>query len=256
MSETWRLLDVEFRNNPFMNLAVEEAIPRMVGEGNVPNTVRFWHNSNTIVIGCFQSAKLEVNFEACKRYHTDIVRRFTGGGAVYHDAGNLNYAISLKRGHKLVPQDNLQFAFEKLSEGTVRGLKGMGVNAAFQPINDVHANGLKISGAAGSIRWNTVFHHGCILVASDLSILGEVLNVPQVKLADKHVASVRKRVTTVMDELNRDVSTKEAKESIVEGMEAAYHVELEPGELSTEELDLAEQLYDSKYSREGWNLGR
>jgi len=132
----------------------------------------------------------------------------------------------------------------------------MGVNAAFQPINDVHANGLKISGAAGSIRWNTVFHHGCILVASDLSILGEVLNVPKVKLADKHVASVRKRVTTVMDELKRDVSTKEAKDSIVEGMEAAYNIELTPGELSTEELDLAEQLYDSKYSREGWNLGR
>jgi len=59
-----------------------------------------------------------------------------------------------------------------------------------------------------------------------------------------------------MDELKRDVSTKEAKDSIVEGMETAYNVELEPGELSTEELDLAKQLYDSKYSREGWNLGR
>src|SRR5215831_6317193 len=123
MSETWRLLDVEFRNNPFMNLAVEEAIPRMVGEGNVPNTVRFWHNSNTIVIGCFQSAKLEVNMEACKQTGTTIVRRFTGGGAVYHDAGNLNYAISLQKGDKLVQSNNLQTVFEKLSEGTVAGLQ-------------------------------------------------------------------------------------------------------------------------------------
>src|SRR5437667_2690526 len=92
--ETWRLVDHEYRDNPSMNLAVEEAIPRMVGEGKAPSTVRFWHNSNTIVIGCFQSAKLEVNMQACKETGTEIVRRFTGGGAVYHDSGNLNYAIS------------------------------------------------------------------------------------------------------------------------------------------------------------------
>jgi len=96
MMETWRLLDVEYRDDPFMNMSVEEAIPREVGEGKAPNTVRFWHNSNTIVLGCFQSATLEVNFDACKETGTTVVRRFTGGGAVYHDAGNLNYAVSLK----------------------------------------------------------------------------------------------------------------------------------------------------------------
>src|SRR5213594_1730538 len=75
MPETWRLVDVEFRDDPFMNLAIEEAIPRTVGFGKVPNTVRFWHNSNTIVLGCFQSASLEVNFEACKELGTDVVAR-------------------------------------------------------------------------------------------------------------------------------------------------------------------------------------
>src|SRR5881628_1017661 len=109
--ETWRLVDLEYRDNPFMNLAVEEAIPRMVGEGKAPSTVRFWHNSNTIVLGCFQSAELEVNFEECKETGTKVVRRFTGGGAVYHDGGNLNYAISLRRGHRIVPSDDLQFVF-------------------------------------------------------------------------------------------------------------------------------------------------
>lgn len=237
-----------------MNMAVEEAIPRVVGEGKAPSTIRFWHNSNTIVIGCFQSAKLEVNMEACKENGTKIVRRFTGGGAVYHDSGNLNYAISLRKGDRLVPDQNLQSVFQKLSEGAVEGLRKLGVKADFQPVNDIQVDGKKVSGAAGSIRWNSVFHHGCILVNSDLSILGKVLNVPRVKLEDRHVASVQKRVTTVRDELGRDVSTREVQDAIIDGIESCYGVKVASGVPSEEEVRLAEELYQTKYSRLEWNL--
>jgi lipoate---protein ligase len=254
MIETWRLVDLEYRDDPFMNMSVEEAIPRAVGEGVAPNTVRFWHNSNTIVLGCFQSADLEVNLEACKETGTEIVRRFTGGGAVYHDAGNLNYAISLKKGHPLVPDSDLQLVFRKLSEGTVGGLKSLGVHAEFQPINDIQVDGKKVSGAAGSIRWGTVFHHGCILVASDLAILGKVLNVPRVKLVDRHVASVQKRVTTVRDELQKDVTTKEVRDAIVRGIESSYKVHLVEGQLTKSEEARVKELYDTKYSSPKWNL--
>ena len=256
MAETWRLLDTEYRDDPFMNMSVEEAIPRSVGEGEAPNTVRFWHNSNTIVLGCFQSADLEVNYDACKETGTQVVRRFTGGGAVYHDAGNLNYAISLKKGHPLVPDNDLQLIFQRLSEGTVEGLRSLGVRAEFQPINDIQVDGRKVSGAAGSVRWGTVFHHGCILVASDLAILGRVLNVPGVKLADRHVASVQKRVTTVRDELQKDVTTREVRDAIVRGIERSYNVRLVEGQLSSSELSLAKELYDSKYNTSQWNLER
>src|SRR5712692_1694550 len=208
----------------------------MVGEGKAPNTVRFWHNSNTIVLGCFQSAEQEVNFQACKETGTRVVRRFTGGGAVYHDNGNLNYAISLRRGHPLVRGDDLQSVFRKLSEGAVQGLRNLGVEAEFQPINDIQVVGRKVSGAAGSIRWGAVFHHGCILVASDLTILGKVLNVPRAKLADRHVASVQKRVTTVRDELAREITTSEVQDAIVKGMEECYGVHLKKDGLTREEL--------------------
>jgi lipoate-protein ligase A len=248
------LIDLEYRDNPFMNMAVEEAIPRLVGEGKSPSTVRFWHNSNTIVIGCFQSAKLEVNMEACKETGTEIVRRFTGGGAVYHDSGNLNYAVSLRKDHPLVPGQNLQSVFEKLSEGSVQGLRKLGVRAEFQPVNDIQVDGKKVSGAAGSIRWNTIFHHGCILVNSDLRILGKVLNVPKAKLEERHVMSVQKRVTTVRDELGREISTREVRDAIVGGIESCYGVGVEPGDLTKEELGLAEELYQTKYSRLEWNL--
>ncbi len=254
MNETWRLVDLEYRDDPFRNLAVEEAIPQMVGVGKAPNTVRFWHNSNTIVLGCFQSAELEVNFEACKDTGTQVVRRFTGGGAVYHDGGNLNYAISLRKGHALVPDDDLQSVFRKLSEGTVQGLRSLGVKADFQPINDIQVEGRKVSGAAGSLRWGAVFHHGCILVASDLSILGKVLKVPKVKFADKHVASVQKRVTTIRDVVGRDVSTEEVRDAIVKGIEDCYGVTLVQGELTRDELALADELFETKYYRSEWNL--
>jgi lipoate---protein ligase len=256
LTETWRVVDVEYRDDPFMNMAVEESIPRAVGEGVAPSTVRFWHNSNTIVLGCFQSAEQEVNFEACKETGTEVVRRFTGGGAVYHDAGNLNYAISLKKGHPLVPDGDLQQVFRKLSEGTVQGLRKLGVQAEFQPINDISVSGKKVSGAAGSIRWGTVFHHGCILVASDLEILGRVLNVPKVKLEDRHVASVQKRVTTIRDELQREVTTKDVRDAIVRGIEATYQVRLEKGVLTGREMSLAKELYTTKYSLSDWNLER
>ena len=256
MEETWRLVDVEYRDDPYMNMSVEEAIPRSVGEGKAPNTVRFWHNSNTIVLGCFQSAELEVNFEACKETGTTVVRRFTGGGAVYHDSGNLNYAISLKKGHSLVPDNDLQEVFQKLSEGAVAGLRSLGVAAEFQPINDIQVDGKKVSGAAGSVRWGTVFHHGCILVASDLAILGKVLNVPKVKLADRHVASVQKRVTTVRDELRKDVSTRDVRDAIVRGIENSYSVRLAEGQLTKNELANVRELYDTKYSSSKWNLER
>jgi len=254
MTETWRIVDVEYPDDPFMNMAVEEAIPRAVGESVAPSTIRFWHNSNTIVLGCFQSAQLEVNFDACKETGTEVVRRFTGGGAVYHDAGNLNYAISLRKGHPLVPGSDLQEVFRRLSEGSVQGLRKLGVNAEFQPINDISVEGKKVSGAAGSVKWGTVFHHGCILVASDLSILSKVLNVPRAKLVDKHVASVQKRVTTIRDELHRNIGTREVKDSIVQGIQDSYNVHLEKGNLTGREMSLAKELYQTKYVRDEWNL--
>ncbi|TMI48437.1 lipoate--protein ligase family protein [Candidatus Bathyarchaeota archaeon] len=91
-------------------------------------------------------------------------------------------------------------------------------------------------------------------MASDLSILGRVLNVPQVKFADRHVASVQKRVTTVRDELGKDVTTRNVRDGMVRGIESSYNVRLEEGTLTKTELSTANELYDTKYSKSAWNL--
>ena len=252
--ESWRFLDVEY-DDPYLNLAVEEAIPRKVGEGKVPNTVRFWRNSNAVVIGYFQSAKHEVDFQACRNSGTTVVRRFTGGGAVYQDHGNLNYAISIRRGDPLIPKD-LSETFKILSSGAVEGLRMLGLNAEFKPLNNIQIDGRKVSGAAGSIRWGTVFHHGAILVSSNLNVLSKVLIASNGRLKDKHVRSIWQTVTTIRDELGQEISVDEVKEKLRKGIEKAHGIRLVDGVLTKEEELLAEELFQSKYSREEWNLGR
>lgn len=249
---TWRLLDLEFFEDPYFNMAVEEAIPRKVGEGVVRNTLRFWRNKNTIVIGRFQKVTLEVNLEACKKYGTTIVRRFTGGGAVYHDQGNLNYAISLPKEHPLI-HNNISINFRNFLLGFIEGLEVLGLKVEFKPINKIEANGRKISGAAGCLRWGAFFLHGSMLVSSNLNVLSEVLDAPQDDLASSYVRSIRDRVTTIHNELRTDISIKEVKQALKTGFERSYRVKLIEGMLGKQELTLAEELYQRKYSKEKWN---
>jgi len=253
-AERWRLTEDEWLDRPYYNLAVEEAIPRAVGQGDVPPTLRFWRNDNTIVIGRFQCPALEIRFDACQRSGTTVVRRFTGGGAVYHDAANLNYALSLPVAPSDDPPD-IFAAFARVGAAVRRGLALLGVDAEFRPINDLQVGAQKISGMAGSLLPGVSFVHGCLLVGSDLVRLGEVLNVPQAKLEGKGVRSVVKRVTTLQEVLGRPVEMAEVKEVLRRGFEAEYQVTLERGGLSAGERALAERLQRDLYLAPDWTLG-
>jgi lipoate-protein ligase A len=254
--EEWRLLDIEY-SDPYMNLAVEEAIPRMVGKGAVPATVRFWRNPNAVVIGRFQCVELEVNVKVCKTYGIRIVRRFTGGGAVYHDRGNLNYAISVRNNHSLIPNDILEI-YNILSMGVIEGLRLLQLNAKFAPVNNIQIDDKKISGMAASLNWGVVFLHGSLLVNTNLNVLSEVLDIPerQIALTVRGVRSVKKSVTTIRDEMGRDISMSEVKEALTKGFEDSYGIDLVEEKLTKEEEELALKLYEEKYIKDEWNFER
>ena len=255
--ENWRLIETEVLEDPFMNIAIEEAIPLAKSTGLVKeNTLRLWRNDNAVVIGRFQSLEAEVNSEFCNSHGVKVVRRFTGGGAVYHDIGNLNYALSVGDSHPKVPKDILEsYAF--LCNGIILGLKSrFGIEASFKPLNDVAIGEAKISGTAQSRVGSVVFHHGTLLTHSNLSILAQALNVPKEKLADKGVTSVRKRVTTLEEVLGRKVTIQEAKEAMVAGFEELFGTKLKPGRLTSEEEALARHLYETKYNTREWNNQR
>jgi lipoyltransferase/lipoate-protein ligase len=249
--EIWRLLDVEFED-PYMNMAVEEAVARQVGEGESPSTLRFWRNSNAVVIGAYQDPRAEVNFDSFMKHGTILVRRFTGGGAVYHDKGNMNLAISVPTSHRLV-KDDILVTFRDLSLGLLEGLKYLGVkNAKWDDGNCVSIDGLKISGFAGAIKWNTFFYHGSILLASDTNRLQEILR-SQENANEKHVRSVRRAVTTLRKETDKMVSMTDLKRAVKRGFEDALGIALKDETLSSKEHHLARELYDEKYSTSKWN---
>jgi len=252
-TETWRLLDLEYED-PYMNLAMEEAIPFSVGRGTSLNTIRFWKNANTVVIGNFQSAEKEANLANCRKNQTAIVRRFTGGGAVYHDLGNLNCAISLHKDHPLIKADFGE-TFARLSNGVVEGLRLLDAPAKHEPPNNIQVNGRKIAGGAGAVKSGFVFYHSSILISSDLKRLSEVLNSSET-VGTSSVRSIRKEVSNLSAELGRELTVAEVKDSLRRGFEKDFMIRLANGETTEEERALAEKLHDEKYSKETWNFSQ
>ena len=250
--ERWRLIDSEFEDSS-MNLAVDEAIPTVLGMGYTNNTVRFWRNVNTVVVGRSQNIVSEVNLEACNKYGTFVVRRFTGGGTVYHDLGNLNYSISLRKNHSLISDDLIR-TVEILSQGVMLGLKNLGIKAEYRFSDGIFIYGKKISGSASAVKKSFFFNHGTLLVSSNLTVLSEVLS-PTLKGRKKRgVKSKHQIVTNLTVELGREISISDVKEALKLGFESAFQIELVRGELTLEEILMAQRFLEKKYSERTLSL--
>ncbi len=235
----WRLLDLEFPEDPWLNMAVEEAISLHVGEGNVSPTFRFWRNENTVVIGYFQSIRDVVNIPFVKKLGVAVVRRFSGGGAVYQDLGNLNFAFSIPRNSGLIPVDVLK-SYEKFCSGVISGLKKIGFKARFKPINDIIIGDKKVSGNAQARQKGYVLHHGTLMVDTNLDMLAAL-------------RGLRTPVTTLTREKGAEgqgLSLDLVKKMLCEGIEETLKISLEPGKLIRGEMETAKKLLEEKYGKE------
>lgn len=251
--ETWRLVDISV-SDPYLNMAIEEAIPRAVGEGIVPPTLRLWQNDNAVIIGYFQSALQEVWLDECEKLGTAVIRRFTGGGAVYHDGGNINYAISCSGKDKRVAKDILG-SYRFFCQGVIRGLSRLGIQAEFVPINDVVVGGRKISGTAQTRRWGVILTHGTLMVNVNIPMMVRVLKISEQKLSDKVAKSIAERVTTIALE-KEGVTVDDGKKALVAGFEEVLGDSFKLGGLTKWEWDLAKKLREEKYARQEWNFKR
>ncbi|NIM45199.1 MAG: hypothetical protein GTN80_04770 [Nitrososphaeria archaeon] len=256
--ETWRLLNLEYPD-PYRNMAVEEAILLAVERGWAPNTLRFWRNRNAVVMGHFQSVASDVNVSACIEYDTAIVRRFTGGGAVYHDLGNLNWTLAVNRIHPLIPATSLEF-FRVFGQVITMGLSNIGVEAEFCPPNSILVNGGKVSGLAACVKRAAFLCHGTLLIGTDLIVLSRVLKVPKQssKFIDekRSVKSKPSEVTSLDQESRRQLDLSVVKEELVKSFEKALDIKLKNMPLTEEELILVKSLWAERYGRVEWNLGR
>lgn len=245
----WRLIIDEGRD-PYMNMAIDEAMLILRERGDIPNTVRiYWFKPSSVTIGYFQKVKDSVNEEYLVEKGIPFTRRITGGGSVYHDEnGELVYAIvaSLRD----FPSDPIE-RYRTICMGIVYGVEKFGLKAEFKPINDVVVNNKKVSGSAQTWRKNAFLQHGTFMYATDLEALASCLKAPKEKLVSHGAASIRDRVTTVSLELGRVVSREEAVEALVQGFTKALNVNFFKDNLSERELELARGIY-GKYSSKEW----
>ncbi len=255
MSQSWRLL-LHGARSAFDNMALDEAILRAVVAGESPSTLRFytWEPS-AVSIGYFQGIEQEVDLEVCRREGVDVIRRLTGGGAVYHDReGEITYSLALKSGYPGIPSNVLE-SYGLLCEGLVLGLRRLGLPATFAPINDILVNGRKISGNAQTRRFGGILQHGTLLCDVNPQLMFSLLRVPDEKMRDKLVQHVEERVTSIQRELGR-VDREAVTQALIGGFAEALDLDLTLGVLSDAELAHAEQIKAERYATEAWTFKR
>ena len=228
--------------DPCYNLAYEEYFFRNCPEGET--VFGLWQNDNTIVIGRNQNPHNEINAEFVKKHGIKVVRRLTGGGAVYHDMGNVNFSF-------IAPvEGDGSIDFSRFTNSIIAALASFGVKAENQGRNDIAINGFKISGNAQHISGGRILHHGTLLFDSDLSVLGKCLVSSQEKLAARGVSSVRSRVANIKDFGLFGVSVADFIDRLREF--------IAPGEkLNRFEPDIhrIEELKNNKYATWEWVYG-
>jgi len=237
-------------------MAIDEAIASARRREETPNTVRLyrWYPS-TVSIGYFQSVTKEVNLEECEKQGVDVIRRITGGGAVFHDYnGELTYSFVAPENDPKVPRDILK-SYELICGAVVKGLSHLGVDSEFKPVNDITAGGKKISGNAQTRRHGVVLQHGTVLIDSDIVKMFQLLRVSEAKISDKMIKAVEERVTNIQRYLDRKVNFMETQEALIRGFEETFDVELVPGHLTDHEQDLVQE-YHRRYSSHEWVFQR
>ncbi|MCX8206048.1 MAG: lipoate--protein ligase family protein [Candidatus Micrarchaeota archaeon] len=251
MGVKWRVLPHSVQN-AYLNMALDEAILNSVADGASPPTIRFYGWSPSAVsIGYFQSISDEVDTKYCNAHSIDIVRRQTGGGAVFHqEGGEITYSI-------IAPQEmfpaGIIDSYREICGGIVRGLGKLGITAEFRPINDITVHGRKISGNAQTRKKGVLLQHGTVLYTLNLPKMFTALKVSVEKLKDKSIKSPEDRVTCITRE-NPKITAESAYKALLEGFTDGKDWEL--GAPTPLEEAEANRLSKNKYLSNEWVFWR
>jgi lipoate-protein ligase A len=229
---------------PYYNMAVEEYFFRNFKE----NIFMLWRNNNAIIVGKHQNTLSEINVDYVKEKEIKVVRRMSGGGAVFHDLGNLNFTFIMNA------EDKNLVDFKKYTLPIIEVLQKLGVEAKFEGRNDITIDGKKFSGNAVHVFKNRVLQHGTLLFASQMADISEALKVNPLKFKDKAVKSVRSRVTNISDHLKEPLDQDTFTRMIMDHIREKYPEAVEY-EITDEDRKNIQDLADIKYSTWDWNFG-
>lgn len=238
---------VNTSNDPAYNVALEAyAFQKLT---DIDEIFILWINEPAIIIGRHQNAIQEINKEFIDKNGIHVVRRLSGGGAVYHDLNNLNYTII---------SNNTQegaFDFQTFSKPVIDTLAKLGVKAEFTGRNDLEINGQKFAGNAQAYYKGRMMHHGCLLFDVDMSVLGQALKVSKDKIESKGIKSVRARVTNIVDHLSDKITVQEFSDAILAQMKEEYP-EMDEYVLSDAELSEIQAMRDNQFATWDWTYGK
>lgn len=231
--------------DPYFNLALEELLTK--DESIDDEILLLWQNDNTIVVGVNQNTLEEINNDYVKENKVNVVRRLSGGGAVYHDLGNLNFTFIFNKN-----KDNVR-NYALFTKPIINVLQKLGVDAKFSGKNDIVVDEKKISGNAQYTYKNRIMHHGTILFNVDMSILPKALRPDLIKLQSKGIKSVQARVTNILPLLANRITIEEFKNLIIEELQNTKGTKIiyPDDKLIAKAQDLA----NKKYRTWEWNYG-
>ena len=228
--------------DPYFNLAAEEYFLDSCKE----DVFMLWRNDPAIIVGKFQNSLAEINLDYVQEKNIKVVRRQTGGGAVFHDLGNLNFTFI---------ETDSNGNFQTFTEPILKVLNQLGVDARFEGRNDLTINGMKFSGNAQCVHHNRTLHHGTLLFASEMTDLSQALKVNPLKFQDKAVKSVRKRVTNISEHLpDKSFTVMDLKDAIMQYVKST-NANAVNYELTDNDKANIQRLVEEKYSTWEWNFG-
>lgn len=272
----WRLVNSGI-SDAADNMAVDEAILKAHARGETPPTLRFygWQPA-AVSIGYFQQAASDINVDKCRELGIDVVRRLTGGRAVFHHE-ELTYSIIVREDCPLVPA-TITASYRYFSSGLLAGLNKLGIDARLSmpqaaygqtrrrhasaacfdaPSHyEITAQGRKLAGSAQVRKDGVVLQHGSVLLTFNAELVASLLNLPSAEMQNSVAEMLAKRAVSVREILGREVAWQSAYQAMADTFGAALGIELEPGQLSEQEQSAAAELAAVKYRCDSWNLLR
>ena len=245
----WAMLPIE-PMSPAMNLAIDEELTLRVGAGQRGPTLRFWSwTASCIVLGRFQSVRNEVQIENAERLNVEIVRRISGGGAMFIEPeGAITY--SLYAPASLVQGLSFAESYAFFDSWVIDALRNLGIDAWYAPLNDITSANGKIGGAAQARRNGAVLHHTTMAYDMNTPLLTQVLRIGQEKLSDKGIRSADKRVAPLRQQ------TQLPRDTIIQHLiaEFADRTELHTSELTNDERTAAEERVHDRFGTDEWRF--
>lgn len=231
-------------NDPFFNIASEEYLLKQFTD----NIFLLYVNSPSVIVGKHQNTMAEIDYQYAKKNNIKIVRRLSGGGAVYHDLGNLNFCFirNGKEGHLV--------DFRGFTKPIIDALGRLGLRATFEGHNSLMVDGLKFSGNAEHVYKHRVMHHGTILFSSNMTALAQVLYVKTDKYIDRAVKSVRANTVNISELIEKKMSVDEFAQFLMEHI-IANSDQAKAFSFSSDDAIAINKLMEEKYTKWEWNFG-